>query len=290
MSCGAQPTSAIGRLLDRLGVAFPDEVGGMSVRSLTRVWEHSKACGTDLLMMLAIADFSDDDGNAYPSVATLARKCRMKPRNAQYILAVLQNSGELDVRKNAGPKGANRYRLRFDAMGAGAQSAAPLQDSAPLQRSARGGAKDCAKPLHCIAPEPSLNRQEPSGSAADATAAHASMPAKERVWLLGPALLGERGRSLLGKLSKQYTDEVLAEVLCEAATQKPIDPKSWIVQACEARKTHRGTAANPLSNPTPAWATNAGFSNRFEAENAGCREGSAHLFRDGRRIVGGRTA
>jgi len=49
----------------------------MSVRSIGRVWDHSAASGSFLLMLLAIADFADDDGNAYPSVPTLARKCRM---------------------------------------------------------------------------------------------------------------------------------------------------------------------------------------------------------------------
>jgi len=58
----------------------------MSVRSIGRVWDHSAASGSFLLMLLAIADFADDDGNAYPSVPTLARKCRMKPRNANYIV------------------------------------------------------------------------------------------------------------------------------------------------------------------------------------------------------------
>jgi hypothetical protein len=70
----------------------------VSVRTMARVWAESSHSGSHLLMMLAIADFADDDGNAYPAVATLARKCRMKTRNANVLLAALRASGELQVR------------------------------------------------------------------------------------------------------------------------------------------------------------------------------------------------
>lgn len=81
----------------------------MSVRTMARVWAESQQSGSHLLMLLAIADFADDDGNAYPSVTTLAEKCRMKARNAQVILAALRQSGELEVRENEGPRGTNLY-------------------------------------------------------------------------------------------------------------------------------------------------------------------------------------
>ena len=65
----------------------------MSVTTMARVWATSSHSGTELLMLLAIADFSDDDGRAYPAVATLAKKCRMTDRNARLILANLRDSG-----------------------------------------------------------------------------------------------------------------------------------------------------------------------------------------------------
>jgi hypothetical protein len=36
----------------------------MSVKTMARVWEFSVNQGNDLLMLLAIADFADDEGNA----------------------------------------------------------------------------------------------------------------------------------------------------------------------------------------------------------------------------------
>jgi hypothetical protein len=139
----------------------------VSIKVMTAVWEGSRHTGTDLLMLLALADFSDDQGNSYPAVTTLARKCRMHQRNANYILKALQASGELQVRRNEGPKGTNRYRIVLDAMGmqrlAGVQGVAPCNPaSPPLQSSVDTPVMHCAKPLQPIADEPSLNRQEPS--------------------------------------------------------------------------------------------------------------------------------
>ena len=39
----------------------------MSVRVSSRVWESSAQSGGGLLMLLAIADFADDDGVAFPA-------------------------------------------------------------------------------------------------------------------------------------------------------------------------------------------------------------------------------
>lgn len=131
----------------------------MSIQVMSLVWKSSQLSGSALLMELAIADFADDDGRAYPSVATLARKCRIKPRNANYLLRQLQDSGELTVRIGEGPKGCNLYKINVK----GLQSSAGVQDIAGVQSIAPPPAKDCASPLQPSAAKPSLNHQETSG-------------------------------------------------------------------------------------------------------------------------------
>lgn len=126
---------------------------------MAAVWECSRHSGSHLLMLLAVADFSDDDGKAYPSVAALARKCRMQSRNANVILAALRASGELEVRLNAGPHGTNLYRVRVSREGL--QRLAGGANPCRVQRLAPTPAKACSKPLQGIADEPSLNHQEP---------------------------------------------------------------------------------------------------------------------------------
>ena len=125
----------------------------MSIRVMAKVWEFSACAGTDLLALLAIADFADDEGNAYPAVRTLATKCRLGTRQMHYILANLQRCGELNVRIGGGPKGTNRYRISVPQQGV--QHSAGVQSTAGVQHSAPPPALQCTKPLHHSAPKPS---------------------------------------------------------------------------------------------------------------------------------------
>lgn len=83
----------------------------MSVRALTRVWQQSQAKGGDLLVLLAIADFANDTGDAYPSIRTLAIKSRLAERNVQRAIRRLQRSGELSINPGEGPHGTHLYQV-----------------------------------------------------------------------------------------------------------------------------------------------------------------------------------
>lgn len=84
----------------------------MSIRAMSRVWESSRLGGTKLLCLLAIADFANDQGMAFPSVATLATKIRMSERNTHYLLKEIEATGELEIQRNAGPKGCNLFIVK----------------------------------------------------------------------------------------------------------------------------------------------------------------------------------
>ncbi len=116
----------------------------MSIAVMTRVWKHSRAKGSALLLLLAIADHADDAGVAYPSVTTLATKIRMTRRNAGKLIAALEAMGELRI------EGESDYKTHlFRVMtGDGFQPDLP-KDSAKSVRTAnandsRGGAKNWA--------------------------------------------------------------------------------------------------------------------------------------------------
>ena len=83
----------------------------MSIRVQAELWSSSKQAGTALLLLLAIADFADDEGRAYPSVSTLAQKIRSSTRNTQLLLKKLKDSGELTIVYGSGPRGCNRYQV-----------------------------------------------------------------------------------------------------------------------------------------------------------------------------------
>jgi hypothetical protein len=83
----------------------------MSIRVMSLVWAHSQLSGSGLLTMLAIADWADDEGRAYPAINTLAKKCRLSERGTRYGVHQAERVGELLIEANAGPGGANLYRV-----------------------------------------------------------------------------------------------------------------------------------------------------------------------------------
>lgn len=83
----------------------------MSIRVMTAVWDGSEADGGALLVLLAIADFANDRGMAFPSVARLARKARRSKRQVFAILKQLQAMGELRVESGGGRHEVNRYHV-----------------------------------------------------------------------------------------------------------------------------------------------------------------------------------
>lgn len=113
----------------------------MSLRALTHVWEHSEAGGTDLLLLLAIADsYNDEEACCRASVAYLARKARIDRRSVQRHRGNLEALGELVVEERQRGNGSSTsscYRL----VGVGRQSAAP-----PGRQERRGGGGRGAAP------------------------------------------------------------------------------------------------------------------------------------------------
>ena len=84
----------------------------MSFEAINAVWKRSrqKKSGA-LLVLLALADYTNSEGIAWPAVSTLARKVRMCKRNVQRWLHALQQAGELEVYRNQGRRGSNLYRI-----------------------------------------------------------------------------------------------------------------------------------------------------------------------------------
>lgn len=72
----------------------------MSVRALSLVWEKCEASGSELLVMLALADWADDHGYAFPSYEKLAQRARISIRSAMRIVSAFEKRGELErIRK-----------------------------------------------------------------------------------------------------------------------------------------------------------------------------------------------
>jgi hypothetical protein len=136
----------------------------MSVKVMARVWEHSRQKGTALLLILAIADHCNDEGWAWPSIASLRRKARLRSdRTVQILLRQLESAGEIAIERGAGllktaggAQRTNRYRVLVGLEEGGAKFAPPCLrkgDAKPAQ----GGAIPRKGGAIAVAPDPSIN-------------------------------------------------------------------------------------------------------------------------------------
>lgn len=80
---------------------------------MAQVWEWSNSEGTDLLVMLALADFCDDEGECYPGIARISRKCRVSERSVQRSVKTLCSMGELSVDQHKGVQTKGGATNRF---------------------------------------------------------------------------------------------------------------------------------------------------------------------------------
>jgi helix-turn-helix protein len=73
----------------------------VSIKVMTAVWPL-RLSAFDKLVLLALADISDDEGQCYPSMRILTEKCGMDERTVQRSLKRLQGSGHVEREMRAG--------------------------------------------------------------------------------------------------------------------------------------------------------------------------------------------
>ena len=82
----------------------------MSIHIMALVWERAPYEGGTLLVLLALADWANEEGVTWPSMAQLAGKSRMQVRNVRYILRKLEEA-EMIHREQPGPQAARRRSI-----------------------------------------------------------------------------------------------------------------------------------------------------------------------------------
>jgi hypothetical protein len=84
----------------------------MCVDNLTLVWRDAPYSGNTLLVLLALADWSGEDGYCWPKVASVAKKARMSVRAAQCALSRLMRDSAIElVTESPGSGAPRKYRL-----------------------------------------------------------------------------------------------------------------------------------------------------------------------------------
>jgi len=155
----------------------------VSIKIMTDVWDHSKANGTPLLVLLCLADWANDDGECWPSISTIGKKCRLKDdRHVKRVIRSLESIGEVVVIIGGGKasrKGgvrSNRYRVTVHLPAETVAHRPPsAQDDGGPQTPPDGGLSTThdggSQTPQTVAdrpPEPSRNHQvDPSGRFVD---------------------------------------------------------------------------------------------------------------------------
>lgn len=84
----------------------------MSIRLMSMIWDDGPTVQSERFVLLALADFSNDDGECWPSVGLLAKKTCLTDRGVRKILQRLQEGGWLDVEAGGGRSNCNMYRVK----------------------------------------------------------------------------------------------------------------------------------------------------------------------------------
>ncbi len=75
----------------------------MSIEVSNFYWDRCAGVkGSERLVILALADYCNESGWCFPSVAELARRCQLSDRGTQKILARLAAGGHIAVEANQG--------------------------------------------------------------------------------------------------------------------------------------------------------------------------------------------
>ena len=214
----------------------------MSLKAMNWVWDHSPAVGTELLVLLAIADNADDAGaNAYPSTDTLARKTRLDTRTVQRVIRRLEERGHVVVDRGGG-RAANRYSMQLTTPQQPVDNSPDSVDELPtppadchrwqIATGGTGATPGVTQLRHrrggtATPPEPSYNRPGTSSPARGAAAAGDApttagggegsveevFDALGPAWALSPAQRARLAPAVAHALTAGWAHDKLAELL-----------------------------------------------------------------------------
>jgi len=169
---------------------------------MAAIWQAGPADQSERFVLLALADNANDDGECWPSVATIARKTCMAERSVRRVFKRLCESGWLAIEAGGGRKNCNLYRIKTLTLGQPDQRSAPCKNPDPGSLNPDPGSLNpdpgSAEPSRTII-EPSLESSAQSKgnddaerkSGSDETLDHATGTAKRKTGTAKRAI-GER--------------------------------------------------------------------------------------------------
>lgn len=81
----------------------------MSIGVMQKIWSHNKHSGSDLVVMLFLADKSDDNGISWHGIDSIAKHARITKRSAIRSIEKLEESGDVYIERSKGRAHTNVY-------------------------------------------------------------------------------------------------------------------------------------------------------------------------------------
>lgn len=126
----------------------------MSVKLMAKIWDDGPEGQGERFVLLALADYANDAGECWPSLAAVARKCCITDRAVRRILRRLEDDGWLETEVGGGRHGCSKYTINPDP-----RSPRTHGPPGPKVHETRTLGPKNPDPR---SPEPSRNHQEPS--------------------------------------------------------------------------------------------------------------------------------
>lgn len=83
---------------------------------MNQVWRRAQFAGGELLVLLALADWADDDGQCWPKIPAIAEKSRLSERQVYRVMAAFREAGILTAETGGGRGKSNVYHINPDKL------------------------------------------------------------------------------------------------------------------------------------------------------------------------------
>jgi hypothetical protein len=133
----------------------------MSIKLMAQIWENGPLRQSDRFVLLALADYANEGGECWPSIAGICRRTCLSERGAQAVLRRLEADGWLQIETGGGRKNCNLYVIKTPQQMHPAGNAPPQMDAETPQMDAENPAADAPEPLRTPI-EPSKSRETPA--------------------------------------------------------------------------------------------------------------------------------
>lgn len=208
----------------------------MSIRAMHWGWAQSLP-PSQKIVLLALCDIADDDGLAWPSIRTIAKKCCVSTRTAQRVVRKLEQDGYLarsSRTTSAGRTTSSAYQLALPCKGV------KLTPS-PTSGRGRVSAVTPSGVTPMSPPEPPKERsKEPARARAKVSSPAAARMSAEDQRAVAAALRD---------LAPEEQQRVVGELAAGMRTGSIREPKRWVDAAVSRIAGQRGPEAGTVLDP-----------------------------------------